>query len=511
MTWANERCFYDRFWRKTVSLSVALIFTFTNSVFAVPGYDGYFGQGAPALGFDAKILAENPFGIKVDEKQGSIAGFFDGNPDRPLVVYLQDAHGNISAQQNTKKIIAGIAGGKKQKTIFCLTEGAEGFVSMAPLEAFMWLGYNPENLLLSKGMINGPELAAAGFPNVAVWGVEDRELYEKNLEAALSARKDMAANLEFIGGYRARVRDLAIVKSSKSLKLLFQANDELSKNDANLQEVTKVVKEFIRSKRFEIMRRDPEKPLSVADIKAKFPNAYRLMQLEYLWEDARAELEAYQAKRFQELKDKQEARGKNSDRGSAIRDQEKAKEKGSEVEKRGTKIDHQEKTEERSAVPKPPITDHQSLTTAPKVPTHLDLLPEAPAKRETDGGNKIPLVSDLFEGLKKQSTTRSVEKYLRTTEEIDSYLVINELRELIRTLKESFYSGANEKLADTLYEKSTLLEKLAKLELTPQEYSRIKQLGPANRESLLKVYQKLSGRSYDGPGKSWQVRANIRY
>ncbi|MBP9866248.1 MAG: hypothetical protein KBC91_07595, partial [Candidatus Omnitrophica bacterium] len=69
------------------------------------------GQGAPWAGpMDSTLLNQNPFGVQVSEEAGSIGSFFQGSEDRPLVIHLVDAHGNISAQKNTARMIGEILG-----------------------------------------------------------------------------------------------------------------------------------------------------------------------------------------------------------------------------------------------------------------------------------------------------------------------------------------------------------------------------------------------------------------
>ncbi len=291
-----------RRWHKAIALFTAIVFVATNSAIADPS--GYLG-GSASLGLDAKIMAQNPFGIRLDEKQGAVSGFYDGSSGLPLVIHLQDAHGNISAQENIRRIISGIASETDQKQIFCLLEGAEGYVSAAPLAAFERLGEQPEKLLLTKGMITGPEFAAAGSPTVGLFGIEDGGLYEKNLRAALIARENEARNLAFISEFRGKVRDLLAIRSSKNIKLLTAAEEQLAKTDGDLKDVTATLRKFIRETRSEIFKDNSEKPLSVVEVKRRFPNAYRLLQLDYLWEAARAELENYQAARNRELAEKQ--------------------------------------------------------------------------------------------------------------------------------------------------------------------------------------------------------------
>ena len=106
MTSGNNPHSQSLLWKKVCASLLLCTFTFTNTLQAAPVSQGnpYFYLSGHS-NFDSKILEENPFGIRFSENDGSVIGFVDGNAELPLVVYLQDAHANITAQKKLQKIM----------------------------------------------------------------------------------------------------------------------------------------------------------------------------------------------------------------------------------------------------------------------------------------------------------------------------------------------------------------------------------------------------------------------
>ena len=93
-------------WQKITAFWLLLLFG--SSDFFIPVPSALAFSTLTHSGMDSRILAENPFGIRLDERDGRVAGFFDGASDQPLVIQIEDAHANISAQKKTASIIRSI-------------------------------------------------------------------------------------------------------------------------------------------------------------------------------------------------------------------------------------------------------------------------------------------------------------------------------------------------------------------------------------------------------------------
>ena len=307
--------------RKTTALLTAVLFLVMELVFPLPSAGAQLAAESLFHGVDARLLAENPFGIRLNEEQGTVAGFFDGDPGQPLVVLIQDAHANISAQKSVEGIISTIVGGGRSKVEggreknqnvspstfhlrpstfqYVLVEGASGFVSRAPLTAFTSQGADPVPMLLAKGMINGPELAALKNQDLVLWGIEDAGLYDKNLSAWVETTRLKEKNLAAIDPLLISARDLLWTSASPEFKTLLKADEELSAEDGDAGRAAKLLEKFMRLLRKDLWNQDAARPINAVELQRKFPSVYHLLQMEYLWEDARAELEAIHKKKLE--------------------------------------------------------------------------------------------------------------------------------------------------------------------------------------------------------------------
>ncbi|MDP3919807.1 MAG: hypothetical protein Q8R76_03260, partial [Candidatus Omnitrophota bacterium] len=483
-------------WHRSVALTVALMFTWTNVVLPSPSVSGaqVLQWGAKPIA-DPRILSANPFGVGIDEKDGAVSDFYAGDSDLPLVIHLQDAHGNISAQHKIRRIMNSVIRGEVgDPFIYCLVEGASGFVGRAPLKAFLDLGLDPTESLLAKGVMHGPELAALDNAQIVLWGIEDAGLYDQNLKAWGRARAEREGNRSFINLYKNRLHDAVAHATGKPVRLLRKAEDALSQETPDLEGVSGILQRFMRVYRYELMHRNARKPISIVELKSDFPNAYRFMQLEYLWEDARSELDSYGETKQEEWKRKREQ--KEEQRQEQKQEQKEMLEVQFKISPNRVE----------AAVESPP----QEVVAAP-LPTGVSLLPEVPATNELLDQMAIPLVGDLFEGKEKRKTTTAVEKYLRATEDLDIYELMDELKRLILKLKKYFYQDEDEETLDLLNEKTNLLAKLVELSLTPQEYGRLRELGSAERSQLIGEYRRHAGKRNGLKWGDWNIAANLDY
>ena len=278
-------------WKRVCALFVLCAFTMTNVVYAGPDMGRASLMAQDQASFASKVLLENPFGITFQESDGRVVSAYSPKSDLPLVLHLQDAHGNISAQTHVKNIIRQVLAKGTPKKVFCLVEGATGPVSRVPLQAFLRSGFDPRQALLEKGVISGPEFASTDQSQLIVVGIEDPALYQQNLEAWALADKNRPANESWILDFYDRARALLAQKSSSQLRELHKAQTILDRVDPDLEKVSKILLSFIKTYRYELLRKDASKPLSAIDLKLRFPNVFRFFQLSFLWKEAGRELE----------------------------------------------------------------------------------------------------------------------------------------------------------------------------------------------------------------------------
>jgi serine/threonine protein phosphatase PrpC len=137
------------------------------------------------------------------------AGFVDGGyrapapaagePER-LVILLQDAHVNPSAQLNAARILHAVMAAEKIRTVH--TEGAGGDVTLSRM---LRADFDPEAVraaaepLVRKGRLTGFEFADLSDPGtLTLHGVEDEALYDEALALYRAAAADRAAAVRFL-------------------------------------------------------------------------------------------------------------------------------------------------------------------------------------------------------------------------------------------------------------------------------------------------------------------------
>src|SRR3989338_690293 len=124
----------------------------------------------------------NPYNIAVSGETGKIEEVFQGSPDSPLIVHIQDAHANYEAQVNVKKIIGELV----EKHGFSLIQ-VEGAVSKLDPDALKPSYLEEANLkladfLMREGRITGADAyAVEAGKSVELYGIEDQLLYLENI------------------------------------------------------------------------------------------------------------------------------------------------------------------------------------------------------------------------------------------------------------------------------------------------------------------------------------------
>ena len=101
----------------------------------------------------------------------------------PLLIHIQDAHGNVTGQKNIARMIRRLAGTRIVSTLF--VEGA--FEQLDPKYLKFVKGKSENRKLISRllsiGEITGVELALLKSKgSLKAYGIEDMNLYRKNLK-----------------------------------------------------------------------------------------------------------------------------------------------------------------------------------------------------------------------------------------------------------------------------------------------------------------------------------------
>jgi len=160
---------------------IALLITF-QLIFAESVLSQRFGLSTSTL--PIPTLTKAPIGflsINIPEHLGQIKSMHVGT-DSKRIIHIQDSHVNYEAQQNIIQILKILS--KEQQDFLIAIEGAQGESNL------QWFREYPEkemtkkvlDLFLRKGHLSSAQFfqVFSPFP-VKVFGVEDRQLYQKNL------------------------------------------------------------------------------------------------------------------------------------------------------------------------------------------------------------------------------------------------------------------------------------------------------------------------------------------
>jgi hypothetical protein len=140
-----------------------------------------------------------------------IDDFYSAGPDAPLIVFLQDAHTNPSAQLNIARAVEHLLRDRSVSTVYL--EGGKGDVSLTDLRASVSSEARRSVGLshLKKGLLQGVEYAnLTSEAPFSLWGVENRALYERSLRVyrdAAAARERSLTALSRIAAAYTVVRD----------------------------------------------------------------------------------------------------------------------------------------------------------------------------------------------------------------------------------------------------------------------------------------------------------------
>ncbi len=184
MTVRHETTFHP--WLKAVALFTAIIFLTTSIVSADQLQS--IRVKAPLLSPDLPSPHQSPMREEfaaLPESLGQVKRMYQGRSDR-IVVHIQDAHVNEEAQHNIAAILDYFAQNHQLQLVNL--EGAEGELYTSLFTAFpnKKARQNIADYFLKAGRLTGPEyLAIVERPDMVLFGVEDRAIYEKNRNAYL--------------------------------------------------------------------------------------------------------------------------------------------------------------------------------------------------------------------------------------------------------------------------------------------------------------------------------------
>jgi|GEM_PF-3974676 len=152
---------------------------------------------------------------------GKIQESFFPSQEAPLVIHIQDAHCNYTAQKNIARIIRRLS--KKYGIHDLLIEGAEGNVDIDFFKSYPDRGIKRKVFghFLKTGELSGAEyLALTSQHAFKLSGLENKSLYGRNKEAFLAALKKRESVLKKLDGYEQELGSLKKRIYSQALQSL---------------------------------------------------------------------------------------------------------------------------------------------------------------------------------------------------------------------------------------------------------------------------------------------------
>ena len=217
--------------RKTLALALCLGMISPHVSYAVPGETAAAGSGAS----NAAI-----FEPAIPSAIGSIDEFHRGTNGK-TVIYIQDAHDSLEAQENIAKIIHHLVKSCGVQTVF-----EEGYEGPVPTDAFFSIFKDPRAkekvayFLMDKLRLGGAEYAHVNrSEDFNLVGADSIQLHKQNIEwygKAAEVRGSVEKDLEAI---RHQVEILANQDFPKEIKTWLKLKERLDHNGIGLLDYLK--------------------------------------------------------------------------------------------------------------------------------------------------------------------------------------------------------------------------------------------------------------------------------
>ncbi|MGH7197931.1 MAG: hypothetical protein ACREH5_04225, partial [Candidatus Omnitrophota bacterium] len=158
--------------------------------------------------FTPRDVVHDPALLKIASSAGRVREIHRGSQPK-LLIHIQDAHANPSAQENVAKVLEELIQRYDLKTVF--VEGGTKNNSLASLRPFAPREFRERvaKKYLLRGELNGDEyLSLASDHDLDLWGVEEAPLYQKNLKSYANVVSEREAVLAYLGEIEKRVEIL---------------------------------------------------------------------------------------------------------------------------------------------------------------------------------------------------------------------------------------------------------------------------------------------------------------
>jgi|GEM_PF-6583743 len=213
---------------RTIALTLSVSFLLSDVSHAAPGL---------AFNFLSRDLVSDPSLLKLPSEFARIDEIHRAKGGSKLLIHIQDAHTNFSAQENIAKVLEELITRYKVNTVF--VEGGTQDDSLSfvrPLAPKATRERVAKKYLLA-GQIKGVEyLDLSSDHTFGVWGVEDKALYDKNLKtyARLAAKREEI--LAYIAEIQKRTSALKCRIFPKELRVFDDCAEKFTKKQNDFSE-----------------------------------------------------------------------------------------------------------------------------------------------------------------------------------------------------------------------------------------------------------------------------------
>ncbi|MBI3315659.1 MAG: hypothetical protein HYZ87_01610, partial [Candidatus Omnitrophica bacterium] len=200
-------------------------------------------HAAPSVESFSHDIVRHPAFLKLPNASARIEEVHEG-PKGRLIIHIQDAHTNTSAQKNISAILEELITRYQVKTVF--VEGGtrdDSLDFLRPL-APKSIRERVSKKYLSAGELNGVEYLSLGSDyDMEVRGVEDSSLYQKNLETYASIVSKREKILEYLGEI---TRRLPALKKKFYPAGLFQFDETRRRFENKESDFTEYYEELVK-------------------------------------------------------------------------------------------------------------------------------------------------------------------------------------------------------------------------------------------------------------------------
>ena len=235
------------------------------------------GEGAMSKAPSSVTKNLNPYNIVIPEEYGSIEEVFQGSPDSPLVVHIQDAHANYEAQVNIKKILGHLS--KNYRFDLIQLEGASSKLNPSVFETAYIKEANVKlaDYLMREGRLSGAEAFAIESESpVELEGIENRLLYIENFKTFRSVYSHQNEINEYFKAMRILSKDLRIKLLNEELLDLTRKMEAYAGEKMDLLDYLLFLNQLAEKYKIASLK-------NLTEI-VRFPNLVRIMRLHQLEE-----------------------------------------------------------------------------------------------------------------------------------------------------------------------------------------------------------------------------------